>query len=261
MATSTPAPIDDGRYHSPWTRTVDLRTALRAAWAWLRAPRLLSRIYPALSHHLSHAPASTAYAFTLFVTWWTLRGLGPVEERKLIFSASTNLHNMRDNPIQVLVASAFWTEGNFPWVTIAEFLVLMALAERWLGTGRWILLFATGHIGATLLTVYGISRAIEHQMIPLRTAIVPDVGTSYGFVAVLTAMAFRFRGWVRLAWVATVLLVLLAAVISDRTFTAYGHLCAGLIGLFAAALATAFWTAVERRRVAQRLGEVPLSRG
>ncbi|WP_194814298.1 rhomboid-like protein [Nocardia sp. XZ_19_385] len=248
MVTST---AGDGHYHSPWTQTVDLWTEVRAAWAWLRRPRLLHRIYPALRRHLAHAPASTAYAFTLFVTWWTLRGLGPVEERRLILSASTNLYNMHHNPVQVLVASAFWTEGNFPWLVIAQFLIVMAYAERWLGTGRWILLFATGHIGASLLTVYGISRAIEHQLIPLRVAIAPDVGTSYGFSAVLAAMAFRFRGRVRLAWAALVLAVLIAACVSGRTFTDYGHLCAGLIGLLVGTIATTFWGRIEHRRTAR----------
>ncbi|MEV6276186.1 rhomboid-like protein [Nocardia sp. NPDC051832] len=246
MATST---AGDGRYHAPWTRTVALRAEVGAAWDWLRRPGLLSRIYPALRRHLSQAPASTAYAFTLFVTWWTLRGLGPVEERRLILSASTNLYNMHHNPVQVLVASAFWTEGNFPWVTIAEFLIVMAYAERWLGTGRWILLFATGHIGASLVTVYGIARAIEHKVIPLRVAIAPDVGTSYGFTAVLAALAFRFRGVVRLGWVVLVLAVLIAACVSNRTFTDYGHLCAGLIGLLAGTIASTFWGRIEHRRV------------
>ncbi|MGW0249523.1 rhomboid-like protein [Nocardia goodfellowii] len=245
MVTST---ADDGRYHAPWTRTVDPRAELRAAWTWLRRPRLLYRIYPALRAHPAHAPASTAYAFTLFVTWWTLRGLGPVEERRLILSASTNLYNMQHDPVQVLVASAFWTEGGFPWLTIAQFLIVMAYAERWLGSGRWILLFATGHIGATLLTVYGISRAIDDELIPLRVAIAPDVGTSYGFFAVLAAMAFRFRGVVRPAWATLVLGGLVAACVTHRSFTAYGHLCAGLIGLLAGAAATMFWGRIEQRR-------------
>ncbi|MEU8898120.1 rhomboid-like protein [Nocardia sp. NPDC048505] len=248
MVTSTAL---DGRYHSPWTRTVDLRTELRRAWEWLRAPRLLFRIYPALRHHLTDAPASTAYAFTLFVTWWTLRGLSPAEDRRLILSASTNLHNMRHNPVQVLIASAFWTEGQFPWLTIAEFLIIMALAERWLGTGRWILLFATGHIGASLLTVFGIAQAIDNGLIPLRVAVAPDVGTSYGFTAVLAALAFRFRGLVRLTWIALLLTVLIGAAAYGRTFTDYGHVCAGAIGLLVGTLATAFWTGVEKRRAAR----------
>lgn len=203
---------------------------------------------PAVRYHLSAAPASTAYAFTLFVTWWTLRGVGGSVERRLIFSASTNLYNMQHNPIQVLVASAFWTEGEFPWVTIAEFLLLMAAAERWLGTGRWILLFATGHIGATLLTVTAIDRLITRGIIPTRVAVAADVGTSYGFTAVLAAMAFLFRGKVRVAWIGLILVSLAAALVVGPTFTDYGHLCAALIGLLVGTVASTFWRRVERVR-------------
>ncbi|MGK8512384.1 hypothetical protein ACRS5S_31690 [Nocardia asiatica] len=46
------------------------------------------------------------------------------------------------------------------------------------GTARWILLFATGHIKSTLLTVTGISHVIERGVIPLRVAVAADVGAS-----------------------------------------------------------------------------------
>ncbi|GAA5107009.1 rhomboid-like protein [Nocardia iowensis] len=240
------------RFRSPWTQTIDLRTELRVAWDWLRRPGLAHRVLPALREHLGAAPASTAYAFTLFVTWWTLRGVGDSVERRLIFSASTNLYNMRHNPVQVLVASAFWTDGGFPWTAIVSFLIVMAYAERWLGTGRWIVLFATGHIGATLLTVTGISHAIDHGVIPLKVAVAADVGTSYGFSAVLAAMAFRFRGPVRLVWAGTLTVVLVAALWIGPTFTDYGHLCAAAIGFVVGAIATTLGRWVEKRSAAKQ---------
>lgn len=240
--------VSSTAHRRPWIETVDLVAEIRAAWAWVRRPRLLRRILPAIRAHLGAAPASTAYAFTLFVTWWTLRGVGDAVERRLIFSASTNLYNMRHNPIQVLVASAFWTEGEFPWLTIAEFLIFMAAAERWLGTGRWILLFATGHIGATLLTVTAIDRGIDRGIISRGVAVAADVGTSYGFTAVLTAMAFHFRGKIRILWAGVIFASLLLAIWLDPTFTDYGHLCAAAIGLLVGVLATTFWRRVERRR-------------
>ncbi|MBH0775109.1 rhomboid-like protein [Nocardia bovistercoris] len=243
------------RTPSPWTDTISLREELRTAADHLRAPRLLHRILPAIRAHLGAAPASTAYAFTLFITWWTLRGVGPAVERRLILSASTNLYNMRHNPVQVLVASAFWTEGDFPWLTIAEFLVLMAAAERWLGTTRWIALFATGHIGATLLTVTAIDHAIDRGLIPVRVAMAADVGTSYGFTAVLAAMAFRFRGLVRLLWACALLAVLLTALGFGPTFTDYGHLCAAVIGLLVGSVASVFWRRIERYRAARAVAE------
>ncbi|MFX0580823.1 rhomboid-like protein [Nocardia nepalensis] len=239
------------RIHSPWTRTVDLRDELRAVWTWVRRPGLARRLLPELRQHLSSAPASTAYAFTLFVTWWTLRGVGDSVERRLIFSASTNLYNMQHNPVQVLVASAFWTQGQFPWITIAEILLVMGFAERWLGTSRWILLFATGHIGATLLTVTAISHAIDRHVIPVRVQYAADVGTSYGFTAVLAAMAFHFRGAVRVVWAGVIIVVLGSALLIGPTFTDYGHMCAALIGLAVGFLASTLWRRIERRRAAR----------
>ncbi|MET8877785.1 rhomboid-like protein [Nocardia sp. NPDC004604] len=249
------------RIHSPWTRTVDLRDELRAVWSWVRRPGLARRLLPELRQHLAGAPASTAYAFTLFVTWWTLRGVGDSVERRLIFSASTNLYNMQHNPIQVLVASAFWTQGQFPWITIAEILVVMGFAERWLGTSRWILLFATGHIGATLLTVTAIDHAIDRHIIPVRVQYAADVGTSYGFTAVLAAMAFHFRGAVRVVWAAVIIIVLGSALLIGPTFTDYGHMCAALIGLAVGLVASTFWRRVERMRAARDASSAAAKQG
>lgn len=243
----------------PWTDTVELRTVLRAASVSARAPHAVRRVLPALRAHLAAAPASTAYAFTLFVTWWTLRGVGETVERRLILSASTNLYNMRHNPVQVLVASAFWTEGGFPWLTIAGFLLVMAAAERWLGTARWIALFATGHIGATLLTVTGIDHAIDRGLIPGRVAMAADVGTSYGFTAVLAAMAFRFRGAVRWTWACVVVTAAAAALWVGPTFTDYGHLCAAVIGVVVGVVASTLWRRVERVRARNTTGDTGIS--
>ncbi|UGT63453.1 rhomboid-like protein [Nocardia asteroides] len=235
---------------APWLRTLDATDCVRAVTGWLRAPGLARRIGPALRAHFAGAPASTAYVFTLLVTWWTLRGLSPQAERALILSASTNLHNMRENPIQVLVASAFWTEGGFPYWVLPQFLVVTAFAERRLGTARWIALFAVGHVGATLLTVTAISYGIDHGVIPYRVAVAADVGSSYGATAIMAAMSFLFRGGLRLVWAGTLVAVLAAAYWIGPTFTDYGHLCAAGIGLVAGAAGSAF-----QRRRARRAGQ------
>ncbi|WP_203236852.1 rhomboid-like protein [Nocardia panacis] len=243
------------RLRTPWTRTTDLGAELHAALTWLRAPGLWRRVLPAIRAHLSAAPASTAYAFTLFITWWTLRGLGEAAQHRLILSASTNLYNMRHNPLQVLVASAFWTDGGFPWNTIVSFLIVMAAAERWLGTARWILVYSAGHIGATLLIITGISRAIDANLIPHRIGYASDVGTSYGFTAVLAVLAFRFTGAVRVAWVITLGVVLGLSAWEAPNFTNYGHICAAIIGLIVALVATTFWHFLDRAESLRRSGE------
>ncbi|WP_067547788.1 hypothetical protein [Nocardia crassostreae] len=94
-------------YQPPWLRTVDIQDEVRALRAWWQRPRRIRRAFQAYHDLLSVTPAAIAYAFTLFLTWWTLRGASDMVGRRLILSASTNLRNLHKDPIQVLVASAF----------------------------------------------------------------------------------------------------------------------------------------------------------
>lgn len=241
-------------YQPPWLRTVDPGVELRALGDWWRHPQRLRRAVAAYRDLLAVAPASIAYAFTLFVTWWTLRGASDIVGRRLILSASTNLRNMQRDPIQVLVASAFWTDGGFPWGDILILLTLMALAERWLGSLRWILVVAVGHIGATLLTVLGISRGLDREVIPVRVAFASDVGPSYGISAMLAVLAFRVRGPARWLWACGLLVYYAYGVWSGRTFTDYGHFFALIIGFVTGAIAVRVSrriAATVRRRCAE----------
>ena len=151
---------------------------------------------------LAAAPATLVYLFTILVTWWTLRGADERLGRHLVASASTNLANMQRDPLQVLVASAFWLDpGSNPVTMIAELLLLGVAVERWLGTWRWIAVFAIGHVGATSITVLGIAYAVDHGLLGARVAHVSDVGYSYGLMALAGVFGYRWRGRLRLAWV------------------------------------------------------------
>ncbi|MBF4998598.1 hypothetical protein IRT45_15720 [Nocardia sp. BSTN01] len=246
-------------YRSPWTRTLDLDAGRRQLLDWWHGPDRIYRAGKAIHDHLAGAPASCAYAFTLFVTWWTLRGISDFAGHRLILSASTNLHNMRREPVQVLVASAFWTDGGFPWVIILGFLTVMAFAERWLGTLRWIMVFACGHVGASMLVVTGIAFAVHHDLIPLRIAVASDVGSSYGSTAVLAALSFHLRGTPRAVWAAGLLAWFGFAAWHGRTFTDYGHLTALCIGFAVGAVAVALSRRLERIRDQRPAGTRRLS--
>lgn len=235
-------------YRSPWTRTIDIESTGQLVRHWWRGPDRLYRAGRAVHDHLAGAPASCAYAFTLFITWWTLRGVSDVAGHRLILSASTNLHNMRHEPVQVLVASAFWTDGGFPWVIIIGFLTVMAFAERWLGTLRWIMVFVCGHVGASMIVVTGIAFAVHHDLIPLRIVVASDVGSSYGSTAILAALAYHLRGSPRVLWTAALSAWFGAAAWHGRTFTDYGHLTALLIGFGVGAVAVTLSRRLERAR-------------
>lgn len=150
----------------------------------------------------------------------------------LIATASTNLHNMRSHPLDVLVVSAFWLSSTWLfWPMVLLVLVVMAPLERRMGTGRTVAVFAAGHVGATLLTVSGIALGVGHGWLPTRVAYAVDVGPSYG----LAALASRFilvlcRPGVRGPLLALLAGSLVGLVWAVPGFTSVGHLVAAGLG-------------------------------
>src|ERR1700709_1741400 len=117
------------------------------------------------------APGTYTYLFALLVTSWSLRGADPHLADALIRSESTNLDNLTDRPLQVLVASAFWTSGSaIPWQLLLRFTLVMAPVERRLGTRRTLPVFATGHVLATLLVAGGLSYGVQHRLVSVSLA-------------------------------------------------------------------------------------------
>ena len=182
---------------------------------------------------ISKAPATTAYLAALMVTTATLANSSPHAVHWLVASASTNLHNMTIDPLRVLVVSAFWVQST-PWIwPMAPLMVaVMVPAERLLGTGRTLFVFAAGHIGATALTVAAIGVGVDYGLLPHRLAYALDVGPSYGLAALGAVLATRLpRRRMRRAAIGALLLGLTTAVILGGDFTDAGHLLAALIGL------------------------------
>jgi len=165
--------------------------------------------------------------FTLGVTTLSLVDAAPGLTDRLLLTESTNVHNLAHDPLRVLGASAFWVGGTrLPWKVGVRFLLVMARAERWLGTGRWLLAFAAGHVGATLVTVSGIAYGIHAGWLGQGLATVSDVGVSYGFFAVAAVLTYRIpRPW-RWVWAGTLIGYLSVTAAVEATFTEYGHLCA-----------------------------------
>lgn len=197
-----------------------LCTASTRAWSYLRA-----------------APGTLIYLFTLFVTQLTL---GTVDDRlgqRLLVSESTNLHNMTRVPLQVLIGSAFWIDTNtlLTGATFVLILLVLASVERWLGTGRWLLTLAVGHVGATLVTLVATVYLLRHDLLAASPASVTratDVGVSYLLLAAVGVACYRLpRVSFRVAW-AVVLAGGLGAVLwIGHGVTDLGHLSAFLIGL------------------------------
>lgn len=215
---------------------------------------ILGRAVRRAGTELGQCRATMTYLFALAVTTFTVQGANPRLVHRLIVSASTNLHNMASDPVQVVISSAFWLEGGWPaWLLAAACVLVMVPAELWLGPWRWTGVFAVGHVGATLITVTGIAWALHHNLLPSEIARSVDVGMSYGVVAQAGVLTYRWTGlWRRLAWAAAWLVGLGLAVGLGQTFTDYGHLCALLLGFALYPAARAGSAVVHRIRDRRR---------
>jgi len=208
------------------------RFALRHEWpgtrrarGWLKAHR------GQLEAFVRRSPATFIYLAILTVTTWVLIGSSPGLVNELLADQSTNLHHLTHDPVHVLIRSAFWLDDYHELVLwIVLFAVVLAPAERWLGTGRWCLTFVLGHVGATVLTAAAIWITIRTGATSERLENVVDVGVSYGFCAVAALFTFRLpRPW-RGIWAGGLLLYAAIGIGVDASFTSLGHATALAIG-------------------------------
>ncbi|MFD7257118.1 rhomboid-like protein [Streptomyces sp. NPDC059874] len=154
--------------------------------------------------------------------------LEPAEREQLLRSCSTNVDNLAAGRWETLVTSAFVVEEPMPLPYALLLVAVLGYAEYAYGAWWTAAVFLFGHATATLL-VYG---ALRRTTDP-RTRHALDVGTSYGFNAVLGALTSALpRGAVR-ATARVGLLALAAAPVvkRGRTFTDAGHLAALGIGV------------------------------
>ena len=176
------------------------------------------------------SPATFLYLFVLSITTWVLLGLTGDIVESILREHSTNLDQLRTNPVRVLIRSAFWVDGYLLLVWLVLFAMVLAPVERWLGTVRWLVVFVAGHVGATLATAAGLWLAIRWGVAPTRLSGVVDVGVSYGFAALAAVFTYRLPRPGRWYWAGGLLALAVGAAVVGRTFTDFGHLAAVLIG-------------------------------
>jgi hypothetical protein len=128
---------------------------------------------------------TVAYAVILTGVTTALLLLGPPIHDRVIRHASTNLHNLSHGRIGTLLDSAFVVDAGPIYLWLPGLLCLLAIAELLWGSGRLVVAFVVGHIGATLLVALGLTAAIERGWVPGSLTRVTDVGMSYGAAAVL----------------------------------------------------------------------------
>ena len=196
--------------------------------------RLLARVW-----------VTAAYAVTLAGVAAVLVVLGPEVQERVIRHASTNLHNLSHGHIGTLLGSAFVTEDGPIYAWLPGLVCLLALAEWLWRSGRLVMTFALGHIGATLLVAIGLTAAVELGWTPVSVSRATDVGMSYGAAAVLGALTSALPARWRPAWVGWWLSVGATVVLMSHYFTDVGHSVALVLGMV---LSTRFgrparWTA------------------
>ncbi|MDX6355756.1 MAG: hypothetical protein QOF98_2659 [Streptomyces sp.] len=182
----------------------------------------------------------------------------------LLHGVSTNLVELTEHPIRVLVASALWLDSPADLVFYAVvFDLVHATAERWLGTLRWLLVVAAAHIGATLVSQTAVFVDIRDARLPGSLAYTVDIGVSYGIAGVVGILAYRVPWPWRCGYLAGALAYFGYPVLDNGGFTDLGHLSALLIGLCGYVLTgavtyagtctatrTATWTVTPPRRAA-----------
>ena len=202
-------------------------------WAALEpAVDRTDRMWAYVVAYIALAPATFVYLVVLAVTTWVLRSSNAHLSQGLLASHSTNLDNLHRDPVGALVTSAFWLDSAQVARWVVLFTLVMAPLERWLGTLRAIVAFATGHVVATLIVAF----VLEHDLISLagddlsRRSI--DVGASYGFFCIAALFTYRLRGrrWWAWAWAAALVVYLGVPFATGHTYTDLGHLIAASIG-------------------------------
>lgn len=205
--------------------------ALRREWPpALRVSDTWNRVRPIVVTYMRASPATFAYLVVLTVTTWVLLGSSNRVVDLVLREHSTSLHQLRISPVRVLIRSAFWAPGYAFLAWVVLFAVVLAPAERWLGPRRWAIVFAVGHVLATIGTAWGLWLAIRYGRASPKLEDTIDVGVSYGFAAVAAVFTFRLSGRWRWWWALTLIAVALAALLIGRTFSDAGHLLALAVG-------------------------------
>ncbi|WP_219664903.1 rhomboid-like protein [Streptomyces bambusae] len=170
-----------------------------------------------------------AYAGGVQLGAYALERMDAQERERVLRSCSTNVDNLAAGRWETLISSAFVVEEPMPLPYALLLLAVLGYAEYAYGAWWTAGVFLLGHTAATLL-VYGALRASRPGPQTRRAL---DVGTSYGFNAVLGALTSVLpRGAVRnAARVGLLALAVRPVLRRERTFTDAGHLVALGIGV------------------------------
>ncbi len=191
-----------------------MRAGVTAAIAWIRS-----------------APVTYVWLAVLLATTIVQHVVSPGALDEILGRRSTNLENLSEHPFRAMVGSLFWLDGAYWLPYVVGFTVFLAVAERWLGTRRFLVVGLAGHVLATLASQGLLDLAIGHGRADATLREAVDVGVSYFMAAVIAVLAYRLESPWRWVWAACCMVSVLAPFAADTPdFTDAGHLAAMLIG-------------------------------
>ena len=179
---------------------------------------------------------ATAWFFLIGVTAAEIiyAALPSHDQAAVLQWASTNVHNLRHDPVGCLIASAFFPAGSAgSW----PFLIALAIfgANHVLGNWRTALVCAAGHVIGTLLSEGILGYRIAHGLRPVADRFIIDVGPSYVVVSAIV-VGILFGTWLARAAAALDLALL---VFAGRIFAGLARLNVAAVGHLTAMLAAA----------------------
>lgn len=179
--------------------------------------------------YIRSAPGTYVWLLVLFFTTVAVHQMSAEFQAEFLRQWSTNINELSDHPVRVLISSAMWIDGWWsPYLVLYS--VFHAPVERWLGTVRWLVVCVSAHVLATLVSQGVVWRAIRVGSAPASAADTMDFGVSYALAGVVAVLAYRIaRPW-RFGYVAGVLVVYGVPLVVSRTFTDLGHFTAALVG-------------------------------
>jgi hypothetical protein len=152
---------------------------------------------------------------------WAL--LSPQAQAVLVGWSSTNVHNLRTDPIGSLVASAV-----IPGQPAIGWLGLIILAifttNRLLGNIRAVILVAAGHVIGTLVSEGIVAARVASGSLPATAQFIVDVGPSYVVVSALAATMLYGT------WVHAIAAGASFAALSTTIFDGLSHLDVSAVG-------------------------------
>ena len=177
---------------------------------------------------------TVAYAVVVTGVTIALYALGPEVQDRVVRRVSTNLHNLSHGHFSTLLSSAFVVDAGPIYVWLPGLVCLLAVAELTYRSGLLLVVFATGHIGATLLVAAGLTTAVELHWLPMSISRATDVGMSYGAAAVLGTLTAAIPARWRPAWIGWFAALGVAIVALGHEFTDIGHALALTLGMLIA---------------------------